>query len=103
MRKIVVFVNFPSITTGRLLAFEAWEHPEEKISYAGEAEREYPRKGGVIRAVLASNGDDRERYVYNDAYADPGGHDLENSAIDAIQEGGKTGKEDEKGDMEQQW
>ncbi|KAI0271109.1 hypothetical protein BGY98DRAFT_1007382 [Russula aff. rugulosa BPL654] len=63
VRKIVVFVNIPWITTGKLLAVEALEHPEKKKSYAGEAERECRRKRGVIRAVLASNGKDRETCV----------------------------------------
>jgi hypothetical protein len=86
-----------------------WEAPkseegeEEEGSYAGEIEREQHRKRRGIKAVFVKDGKKRETCIQNDAYGDPGGHDLENGTMDAEQEHGKASKEEKEGDMEQQW
>ena len=65
---------------------KAWEIPEDKISYAGEIEREQDRKRRGIKAVLLNDGKQRETCIGNDAKADQAGHDLENGTMDAEQE-----------------
>jgi hypothetical protein len=79
------------------------EDEEEEVSSTGETEREQYRKWREIKAVFVDDGKQRETCIRNDDKADPGGHDLENGAMDAKQEHGKAGKEEKKGDMEQYW
>jgi hypothetical protein len=72
------------------------EDEEEETSYAGETEREQHRKWREIKAVLMDDGKQCETCICNDDEADPGGHGLENGAIDTEQEHGKAGKEEKK-------
>ena len=108
VRKEVAKVNCSRITTAKRHAdgIDSWKRLKkagERISNAVDTERDRRGKRRGIRAVLVNDRQEGEVCVQNDAYTDPGGHDLENSKMDAKQENRKTGKEDEKGDMEQHW